>query len=467
MPSPPVPRGLTFMNATLRKRPGKRSLLAAILLTMIATVSSAPAETLSLDQCMERALRNSPELAQAEQRIFSAEAGVLGAYGSFLPDLSTSFGYNHQFVGPKPASTQYNTITQEFFTQDPIASRDYESYGFGINSSLTLFSGFSRWTGLKSSKLSLAATRLDAEQTRHGVESAVIQTYYDLVKAQMLVELNGSSREAAREQYEQSKRAFSMGAVARSDTLRTSVRYAETRLDLLEAENSLELARLNLGTVIGMDSGRGISVESVREASFVQVDGDEALRAALSSHPELRAADLRRDAAEYDLRTAKAGLWPSVSASYRYGWSDLSPPEGIDHLFDTDYTYTLSLGMNWDLFDSFRTKRGINQSRANARIQSYNMEQQRRRITRDVELTLVTLQNARKRIELAAATIALAEEDLRLARERYRVGAATLLEVTEAEVSQVRGRVSQIEGLTNYLSALAELERVTGIRYRN
>jgi outer membrane protein TolC len=80
-----------------------------------------------------------------------------------------------------------------------------------------------------------------------------------------------------------------------------------------------------------------------------------------------------------------------------------------------------------------------------------------------VEATLVTLDNARQRIELARATVDLATEDLRLARERYRVGAATLLEVTEAEVSLVQGRATEIEGITNYLSALAELERATGL----
>ncbi len=445
-------------------RLGCQALTAVLLLTMTGVFSAAFGATLSLEQCLDLALRNSPELARSEQQVYSAQAGVLGAYGSFLPNVSTSFGYSHQFVGPRKDSQQFNTITQEFFTQT-IPSRDYESFGFNINSDLTLFSGFSRWAGLKSSQLNLSASRMDAEITHNQVESAVIQAYYRLVSTQMTIVLNESSLEAAREQYEQSKRAFSMGAVARSDTLSNSVTYAERRLALLESENQLDLDRLALATVIGMDTGYGLAVEMVGDSNFIDVDREDAMRAALAAHPELRAADFRREAAQQDLRSAKAALWPSVSASYRYGWNNLEFPDELGEMFDTDYSYTLTLGMSWSIFDAFRTKRNINQSRASARMQDYTLEQQRRSISQAVEGTLVTLTNSRKRVELAGATIELADENLRLARERYRVGAATLLEVTEAEVSVITGRKSRIDGLTSYLTALAELERMTGLQY--
>ncbi len=447
----------------------KIRLIPALCLLLAGSFQPSPAcavdaeAPLSLDQCLELAYRNSPELASSRQQVFSAQATVLGAYGNFLPSFDSSAGYNHQFVGPKPASLQYNTITQEFFIQDPIASRDYETYSFSLSGNLTLFSGFSRWADLKSQKLDLAATRADLDQTRHQVESGVIQAYYDLVKAQMMVELNRSSLEANREQFEQSRRAFTMGAVARSDTLRASVRYAEARLTLLESENSLALARLSLATVIGAEPGRPLSVQEPPVPRFVRVVREEAIRAALETHPTLKAAAYRHDASRQTIRQAKAGLWPYLGASYRYSWYDLSPPTDALHVFQEDYSYTLSLNLGWTLFDGFSTKRNINQARANARVQEYNLEQQRRSIIQSVESTLVTLDNSRKRVELARATIELAREDLRLARERYRVGAATLLEVTEAEVSLIQGRANEIEGVTNYLGALAELERATGI----
>ena len=451
----------------MRKMPAfvLSALLAAGLGIVPAGASAAPGgeAPLTLSECLDLAFRNSPELASADQRLSASRAGLLGAYGGFLPNVSTSLGYSHNYIGPKPGSLQYNSITQEFFVLD-IASRDYESYDFGISANLTLFAGFARWAALKSQKLGLAASEADRVTTRHQVENAVILAYYDLVRAQMMVELSQSSLDANREQYEQACRAFSMGAVARSDTLRASVRYAEARLALLEADNSAALARVALATLIGRDAAEPLSAEAVDSPqSFAPIDRRQAIGAALDTHPTLKAAAFRYEASQQEIRQAKAGLWPALGASYRYGWGDLDPPDDPLQVFDQDYSYTLGVGLQWDLFDGFRTKQSIKQARANSRIQEYNLELQRRSIVQGVEATLVTLENARQRIELARATVDLATEDLRLARERYRVGAATLLEVTEAEVSLVQGRATEIEGITNYLSALAELERATGL----
>lgn len=437
-------------------------LILTTLLFLLLPPVLAFGETLSLEQCLDLACRHSPELASSREQINSTRAALLAAYGSFLPNLNSSVGYSHQFVGPKPASRQYNTITQQFFTLDPIESRDYEYYSFNLSGGLTLFSGFSRWANLAGQKHTLAANEADLAEARNDVESAVIQAYYDLVKSQLLVELKQSNLKANGEQHDQSRRSFAMGAVARSDTLRSGVRFAEARLELLEAENNRDLARVNLATLIGRDSMRPLELHAPALGAFPAVDRGSAIQAALDRHPTLRAAAFRSAAAETGVRQAQAGLWPSVSAGYSFGWSDLSPPDDALTVFQQDYSYSLSLSASWSIFDRFQTKRGVQQARASARQQQYNLDQQRRAIVQSVESILVTLDNSRKRVELARATITLAEEDLRLARERYRVGAATILEVSEAEVSLIQGRSSEIDGITSYLTALAELERNTG-----
>jgi outer membrane protein len=441
------------------------ALMRSCFLLLLACLLAPPAiraETLDLDQCLELAYRHSPELATAQQQLVSSRAGLLGAYGSFLPSFATSLSYSHQFVGPKPASQQYNTITQQFFVQDPIQSRDYETYNFSLSGDLTLFSGFSRWASLRGQRYTLAADNADLDRTRNEVETAVIQAYYGLAKAQLLVELRESALQANGDQHQQTRRSFAMGAVARSDTLRSGVRLAEARLGLLEAENAWALARVALATLIGRDTREPLDVQPPLIASFAVIDRDAALAAALAHNPTLRGAGLRSAAAAQNLRVAQAGLWPSVGANYRFSWYDLSPPDRALDVFVEDYSYALSVGLSWDLFDRFQTKRSVQQARASYRQREYAVDQQERGVVQGLENILVTLENNRKRIELARATIALAEEDLRLARERYRVGAATLLEVTEAEVSLVQGRSSEIEGVAGYLTALAELERSTG-----
>ncbi|MCP4545885.1 MAG: TolC family protein [bacterium] len=451
----------------------KRSYAIAFMLTVLYLISSvginatpvfASDSPLKLDQCLELAYRNSPSLESAHQDILSAKAGVLGACGSFLPMVNSSAGYNHQFMGPRPGAVQYDEDRQEYYTQPPTPSHDIEGYSFSFSSDITLFSGFSRWARLSAQRSTLKAAESDIETTRDDVESQVIRAYFDLVKAQMLVESNQSSLESSATQFEQSKRAFMMGAVARSDTLRSRVRYSEVQLNLLEAQNTRDVANVALATLIGFNPSDRIEVAVPAVGDFISINRDEAINSALRTNPALVAAGYRVDASKQGVRQAKAGYWPSVSASYSYSWSDYSPPDDIGKIFDDKYNYVLSMRMNWNIFDRFTTKTGIAQAKASSRVQEYNLELQKRTLVQSVESTLVTLHNNHKRIELASQNLELAREDLRLAQERYRVGAAAILEVTEAEVSLVQARASEIEGITGYLAAAAELERISGLK---
>jgi len=334
----------------------------------------------------------------------------------------------------------------------------------GISSSLTLFDGFSRWEALSSRKWSREAARADLESARATIDGLVIKAYYEVYRAQKLVQLNERSLELSRESAAQVRRAFVMGAVARSDTLQASVNLAEARLALLESRSALDLALVNLATIMGLDPSMRVEVKAIEDIDFVELDRDRVLEAAFATSPDLRASRARLEASGANLSAAKGGLYPSLGLSYRYSWGDLDPPEGLAGLFEEKYSYSLSLGMSIPIFDGFITRQSISQARVSQRLGEYGLQEQERELTRTLESLLVTLENSRERVELARSTIELAAEELRQARERYRVGAATLLEVSAAELSLTQAHSSEIDGMTAYLSALADLESNTGLK---
>ncbi len=444
--------------------PFLKTSLLLLVLAVPGLVLAQDGKPMSLQDCLETARANSPSLLSAEQSLALAGENVLSAYGAFLPRLSADFGYAHSFVGPKPGRLFFDNDTQQYVETPATLSTDYESYSMGISGSMTLFAGFGNLAGLKASKWEQQATRHDLDATVSALDQEVIKAYYEVFRAQKIEELNRGSLEVSRESFAQVRRAFMMGAVARSDTLQASVNLAESRLALLEAESALDIAMLNLTTTLGLEPFTRIQVEALESIDFMDLDGDEVMAAAFDFNPDLQASRARQEASGATLTQAKSGLWPSVSAGYRYSWGDLDPPEGLDTFFDENYNYSLSLGINIPIFDGFRTRQGISQARVGKRLGEYGLQEQERALTRTIESLLVTLENSRQRVKLARSTITLAAEELRQARERYRVGAATLLEVSEAEVSLARARSSEIDGMTAYLSALADLESSTGMK---
>ena len=440
-------------------------LLVAFIFTLLIPGPSMAQDgkAMSLQECIEIARANSPSLLGAEQSLALAGENVLSAYGAFLPRFSADFGYGHSYIGPQPGRVYFNNDTQQFVETPAVPSADYESYSMGISGSLTLFAGFGNLAALSAQKWEQEATRSDLQATIAAVDQLVIKAYYEVFRAQKIKELNRGSLDLSQESFAQVRRAVMMGAVARSDTLQASVNLAESQLALLEAESSLDIAMVNLATALGLDPSLRIRVEALESIDFIELDRDEVFEAAFGSNPDLTATRSRLEASGALLKQAKSALWPSVSAGYRYSWGDLSPPDGFGDFFDDNYNYSLSVGMNIPIFDGFRTRQGISQARVGKRLGEFGLQEQERALTRSLESLLVTLENSRQRVKLARHTIVLASEELRQARERYRVGAATLLEVSEAEVSLTRARSSEIDGMTAYLSAVADLESSTGL----
>jgi len=441
--------------------------IAVILISLLSAISlpaQEDASPMSLAGCLELARANSPSLQSAHQSLELAGEEVLGAYGAFLPRISADIGYAHSFVGPQPGRTFFDNDTQQYVETQAVPSTDYESYSMGINGSLTLFRGFGNLAALSASKWQRKAAGSDLEEAYAELDRLVIRAYYEVYRAQKIVQLNLRSLDVNQESFAQVRRAFMMGAVARSDTLQASVNLAEARLSLLEAESTRDIAMVNLATALGLDPSRRIEVEALETIEFVDLDRDEVFNAAFEGNPGLEATRSRLEASGATLKQAKSALWPTVSAGYRYSWSDLDPPESLAGVFDEKYSYSLSLGVSIPIFDGFQTRRGISQARVSERLGQFGLQEQERALTRNLESLLVTLENSRQRVELARSTMVLASEELRQARERYRVGAATLLEVSEAELSLTRARSSEIDGMTAYLSALADLESTTGMR---
>ncbi|MDP6419082.1 MAG: TolC family protein [Candidatus Krumholzibacteria bacterium] len=440
-----------------------RTRVSLFLALLLIGITAAQSRTLSLEECVRRGREASPSLKSSSQSLDLSRENLLASWGSFLPVFNSSVSYSSSTRGPSSAREWTDPLSGVSYETEPSSGSNTESYSFGLSGSLTLFSGFGGIAGLEAAKLQVQASRNDLLVARNAVDREVTTAYYELHKAQMLETLAARSLELSQESFDQVKRAYTMGAVARSDTLSASVDLAESRLGLLTAENSLALSRISLATLLEIVPDSDLRVEQLDFDTYPLLPRDEILASALKSNPELLSARFQQEAALASLRQARSSLWPSLVGSYSYSWGDEVWPAEPLGIFEENYGSSYSLSLRWNLFSGFATRRAIASARVSERVRQYSRDLQERNLIKALESLLLTLENSRKRVELARATRELAREELRLARERYRVGAATLLEVSSAEVSVTRARSQEIDGMTAYLIALSELNRSAGI----
>ncbi len=419
-----------------------RALVLALAGSLAATSLLAQTQAVTLEQAVQLALDVQPAMVQARGQVETADATKLSWYGSWLPTLSASSSASTN------SSARWSNETQTTITGSS------QSYSGGISASLTLFDGLSRLADGRAANADIESADASLVNQTFQTMLQTKQAFFSAVSAEELVRISDTRIERATEQLNIAKEKLAAGTATRSDTLRSFVEVANARLQRLNAVTQLAMAEANLARLIGADG----SVRAVREDRlFELVDLDTAaLREdALVRSPTILAAEAAVKSARAQFGTIYSQYLPRASMSYSRSWSG-------NQWLTLNPSWSVRLGLSWTIFNGFsreltRTQRII--SLDNARAQAADTYRQA-----NAELTqyFAALAAARTSLEIAEANQAASEEDLRVQRERYRVGAATIVDVLASQVNLDQAEVDIVQASLDYLVAKAQIEALVG-----
>jgi outer membrane protein TolC len=157
---------------------------------------------------------------------------------------------------------------------------------------------------------------------------------------------------------------------------------------------------------------------------------------------------------------ARGVLLPSVDFRYNLGYDKTSSPYRFGAAENTSRQWTLVA--NWNLWDRYLNYAQIGQAKANLRVATYERRQAELDAIREVRRLVNSMDEATERLDVSRQSVASAQEDLRLAQERFRVGAGTILDTITAESNLTSAKANEVQARVDYLIARASLARATG-----
>jgi outer membrane protein len=427
-----------------------------LLLSVPLAGRTARAEQLNLEKCLKIALDVSPAVGISREQLSSSRTGVMQGYANFLPNANASLWAGHSFLGPSPGvqvDAQGRPIQQAGF--------DYERYSFSLGSQLTLWDWGASYKQLSEAKSTAQAAGYDLEYTKDLVTAYVIREYYDLVRQSRLRVVQEEAVEASKRNLEQVEAFYRIGSRTKADLLQARVNLANAELTLLNAQNAEALAETRLKSRLNKPLDEPIEVDESLEFEVKDADLNTEVQYMLEPRSVRRARRRRVPAPRSGLTAAENRRYPSIAGSFSYGWNDRVFAEDAN-FFKQNYSWSIGVFLNYDIFDRFQTKANIGNAKAQKRIAEYNLQQAKLDAILEVKQIVLNIEQARERLDLASQTVAHAEENLRLAEERYRVGAGTILETIEASASLTSAQASLIEARVDYLINRADLSRATG-----
>jgi outer membrane protein len=428
-------------------------ILVAFLALFLAA-GGVSAKVLTLDDCIQMALKNSADLIRAKGQVKVANGLVWQAFGAFLPGVSAGASVNQ--INSEPG---VRVINDQVYQSSGIT----KNYNLGISAGVTLFNGGQNVFNYLGAKTDKSYYEYAAEQTEQSLILTVKTTYFAYLAAIKLEQASEEAVKRSEEQLKLSTSKYEIGSASKSDVLKAQVQYGKDKLSLLDAGNGIKTARADLAYLIGIDVNSDVDFSQEFNRKDYSGTEEEALKFGLGHYPGLLAGEKNLQAAKYDLRSTKGQFSPSVSFSISRSWSN-EYWKDVSKFRSEDARWSFGTSLNIPIFENFSRKAALSRSKANLSNAKADYSYMLNNVALQIKKAYLEINKANEALKVAEENEAAATEDMSLVREKYSLGAATMLEVLDAEVSLITAQNSKIQSEFDFNLAVAKLENAMGMR---
>jgi len=486
--------------------------LPAVLILLYTTTgvgAQTPPSSLSLSEAISLAREHNVDYRSELREESVADWGVRSAYASFLPSATVSGGMGYQGGG----QARLGNITSDDIGLGRTPAYYVSSYTLGVD--LGVDGSMFYRIGQEKSRRDVVRARIDAaDQT---LRANVTRQYLVALRSRDAVELARSELSRAEANMSLAEARHAVESVTIIEVKQAEVERGRAQVELLRSESGYETAKLRLLQLIGVEPTGEVELTTEVEVFEPRWEVDTLVRVAMGAQPELDVARSSQAAARSEVGMARSAFWPRLSVST--GLSGFSrrvgsdqylldqaqgavqsardnciaanelfarlnpplPPQDCSEIVFTDDMRTgilngnrrfpfnfdneplsLSVGVSVPVFQGLGRQRQLDAAHAGAEVARLRLRAEELRVRTDVVTSLGELETAYRAVQLEERNRELAADQLRLARERYRVGATSFIELMEAETMKARADRSHLLGIYAFQEALTALEAAVG-----
>lgn len=469
-----------------------RNLLITLLLVACFTGIGQEKRLLSLEQCIEIAIDNNLTVQRSNLNLQTAQVNLLQSQAQRFPtiNLSGNMGYNWG-RGIDPTTNQFTNQRIHF-------------NGVSGSANMPIINGLQTHNSIKQSKLNAEASEFDLKKAINDISLNTSLDYLNVIFNKELLENAQFQLESSQQQLERTKILVESGALPIANELQLTSQLATNEVNLINAQNNLDLALLALKQGMLLPPGEEIDIVipeiNIDQAEVESNSIQEVFAEALSNMPEIQSADLRVQSAEVGLDVSKGGVFPTLNLSGGFSTNysdafktfnptavtpiqeptDLQTASGeavvlntfdiagdfetvsIGTQYDNNLSKRLSLVLNIPIFNGFRTRSDIQRSKISLQQAEINSTEQRNTLYQTIETSYRNAIAASKSFSASQKQVASLEETLRAVESQYNNGAANFTDYQVASNNLFQARSDLSRAKYDFVFKLKVLEFYQG-----
>jgi outer membrane protein TolC len=432
------------------------------LLSVAALVSSlAPAqESLSVRQAVELALTKNGSVESAAEGAKASQTRIAAARGALLPQI--------QYTESWQRSNNPVFVFSSLLTQHQFGLQNFEIYSLNRPAALNNFqsqvwldqsvwdNGYRR-SQIKSAELGNQVSAEEERRIRMQTVAAVVRGYYNAVLMAESLAVAEQATKSAEADLVRARNRRQAGVVTDADVLSIQVHLASMQEQRIRRSADLEIARAALNQSIGLPLDSRFDLATKLKIAALPEGGAEALeRDAADARPEARQAFLATQLAETERTAARSAIWPEVfvRAGFEADRQNFYEKGGAN--------WMASAGFRWNIFTGLSDRAKIRESEHAILAAAAERRYVESAAKLDARRAWLDLNAAQSRIDVAQSAVAMADENLRIIKNRYEAGLTDVTELLRTETALLETKTRYLEAVQDQRVAVMQVELAAG-----
>jgi len=422
------------------------------LIITLAWTSLSSAE--NIKDAWQKALDHDYRIKSAKESTAAAEENIAAAKSLRMPSLKGEAAYSKIDETPEAEIS-----LPRFPVMDAPLLKDDTVFASNISVSVPIFTSGRISNAIDSAKSAGEAARADESKTIQDIKLQVADAYTSVLRARNAVKVSKSNVETLSAHARDVKNFFDKGLVAKNDVLAVNVALSDARQLALQTENRLDIACSAYNRMLGRPLAQEVIIDDIQPPSSKDTVPEKNYEALLlkakENRPEIKALSDQANAYEYHAKSIRASAMPQILATGSFNHFDKTPLE-------EENIWVAGLGLKWDAFDGGVT---IHQARAEER-KKIATEHRKKDAESMVELQVrqawLEIRETTKRTEVTRNALSQAEENLKVAKNRYFQEVGSNTEVLDAETLRIKSLTNHNNAVYDSVMADMRLRRAVG-----
>ncbi len=414
-----------------------------------------------LQTCVEIALENNLTLKRTELNQQINEANLLQNQGQRIPSFNTGVSSGYRW------GRSINPVTNLF------ENNRIGNINLFASSNVALFQGNRINNNISQSRKDLEAGIFTLEATRNDISLNIINLFINVVFNREQVKIAENQLKTTNDQLERTTKLVTAGSLPLSDQLDLQSQNATNQLELINARNTLRIAKLNLAQAMQIPFTEDFDVVEpdfeVEDQTMATEGSEEIFEIAVELMPEIKAAELGVESADYGVKIARGGYLPSLSlqgstfSNYvdqpGFGQTEITP---FGNQIQNNLSQSANLQLNIPIFSNLNNKSAVQRARAQKAISEVAAQEAKNTLRQNIESAHTDAVASKLSYEASLVRVKSLEESFRIAQQRFDLGAINSVDFQVAQANLFNAQADLLNAKYTYIFRVKVLDFYLG-----